>query len=296
MSSTGAVIIPAHDEEHVLGRLLAVLPASGTEVVVVANGCTDRTAEVARGFAGVRVVDTPVASKVQALALGDSLTTRFPRFYVDGDVVVTAEDLRELAAALDEPGVHAVGPARELVMDGVSRSVRAYYAVWERLPGVRTELYGRGVIAVDEEGHSRLAGWREAMSDDLLAAMSFMPEEIRVVPTARAVIRPPRRYRDLLRRRVRAMTGNQRLARDLAAPAVRGSGAGLGALLTLARTEPALAPGVALFLATAALARLRARWALARGSTAWLRDESSRAPSPTLPRAATAAVPTTPEH
>ncbi|QDB80225.1 glycosyltransferase family 2 protein [Georgenia wutianyii] len=299
MSGTGAIIIPAHDEEHVLGRLLAALPADGaTEVVVVANGCTDRTADVARGYAGVRVVDTPVPSKVQALALGDSLTSRFPRFYVDGDVVVTTEDLRALAAALDEPGVHAAGPTRELVMEGVSRTVRAYYAVWQRLPGVRAELYGRGVIAVDEEGHSRLAGWREAMSDDLVAAMSFAPHEVRVVPTARVLIQPPRRYGDLLRRRVRAMTGNHRLARDSSAPVVRGSGAGLGTLLALARAEPRLAPGVAVFLGTAAIARLRARWAISRGSTVWLRDESSRTPSPppTLPRATSPAVHVPPEY
>lgn len=303
MGDTVSIVIPAHDEEQVLGPLLAGLStgSAAAEVVVVANGCTDRTADVARRFAGIRVVESPVASKVRALELGDSLVSHFPRFYVDGDVVLGARDVRALAAALDEPGVHAVGPARELVLDGVSPLVRAYYGVWQRLPGVSRELYGRGVVAVDEEGHRRLSGWRDAMSDDLLVAMSFAPGEVRVVETARAVIRPPRHYRDLLRRRVRVMTGNLRLARDPGAPAVRGSGASPRTLAALALRTPRLAPGVAVFVATACLAHLGARRALARGSTVWLRDESSRRlpssfPSPALTHAPSTAPPTPPEH
>ena len=53
----GAVIIPAHNEASVIGRTLgrlAPLAAGGqVEVIVACNGCTDNTAEVARGFKGV---------------------------------------------------------------------------------------------------------------------------------------------------------------------------------------------------------------------------------------------------
>lgn len=293
-----AIVIPAHNEEQVIGDLLASLTAQhlDAEIVVVANGCTDGTASAARSVAGVRVVETPVPSKCNALALGDRHVSRFPRFYVDADVVLGGGDVRELATTLELPGIHAVAPARQLPMQGVSLSVRAYYAVWRRLPGVAGELYGRGVIGVDRTGHERLGDWREAMSDDLLVAMSFTPDELRVVEAARAVIRPPRRYRDLLRRRVRAMTGNRRLARDPGAPVLRGSGAGLGPLARLARHEPVLLPGIAVFAVTAVLAKARGSWAAARGHTVWLRDESSRTgnppvdrPAPTLHAAASAA-------
>src|SRR5690625_2161472 len=285
----GSIVIPAHNEERVIGPLLTALGGWDGEVVVVANGCTDGTADLARSM-GVRVVETPVPSKIRALALGDSHVSRFPRFYVDADVVLGADDVPALSGALAEPGVHAAGPERLLVMDGVGRAVRAYYDVWTRLPGVRTELYGRGVIAVDEAGHRRLAHWREAVSDDLAAAMSFAPAELRVLAEAQVLIRPPRRYTDLLRRRIRAATGNAALHRDPRAPRVRGSGASLGELARLVRREPALLPPAAVFLVTALLARLGARWVRVRGSTTWLRDESSRLPTPrTTPGAVSAA-------
>ncbi|WP_413452147.1 glycosyltransferase [Georgenia phoenicis] len=276
--AVASVVVPAHDEESVVGALLHALADGETDVVVVANGCSDRTAAVAREVPGVRVVETPVASKMRALALGDRHASGFPRFYVDADVVLGAADLRLLVDALREPGVHAVGPERRLDLTGAGWLVRAYYSVWARLPGVRRELYGRGVIGVDEAGHRRLAGWPETMADDLVAAMSFAPEELRVVAGAGVLIRGPRTYRDLLRRRVRAMTGNRRLARDAAAPPLRPAGGGLTTLVSLTRHEPRLLPAVAVFLGTALLARTRARWAVARGSTVWLRDESSRLP------------------
>lgn len=271
-----SVVVPAHDEERVLARLLSALlddaDPGELDVVVVANGCTDATATVAAGFSGVRVVETTVAAKSGALRLGDDVADGFPRLYVDADVVLRTTDARALVAALREPRVLAAGPTRVLPMDGVAWPVRWYYDVWQRLPGVREELFGRGVVAVTEQGHARLSGWADVMSDDLLVAMAYGADERVVVPAARVEIRPPRTYGDLVRRRVRAMTGNARLARS-GATAPR---TGVRELVRLAAHRPGLAPKVALFLATAAVSRVRARRAVRAGDSSWLRDESSR--------------------
>ena len=50
----------------------------------------------------------------------------------------------------------AVGPAREMDLARSAWPVRWYYDIWARLPGVRDGLFGRGVIAVSEEGCKRL--------------------------------------------------------------------------------------------------------------------------------------------
>ncbi|SEF17203.1 glycosyltransferase [Jiangella alba] len=271
-----SIVVPAHNEERVLGRTLSALLADAApgefDVVVVANGCTDATAAVARGFAGVRVVETEVASKSNALRLGDDAAAGFPRVYLDADVVLPAAQLRALCAALTG-GVLAAGPRRRLPMDGVGWPVRWYYDVWERLPHVAGELYGRGVIALSERGHQRLGVWDDVMADDLAVATAFGPAERAIVAGAVVEIRPPRTYADLLRRRVRAMSGNARLvAGDRPAGARAQPRTGWRDLRRIVAAEPRLAPKVALFLGTAVLSRLRAR----RADDTWLRDESSR--------------------
>lgn len=271
-----SIVIPAHNEGRVLPRLLRALNPAGDgelDVVVVANGCTDDTVAVARTFP-VTLVETPVASKANALALGDARARGFPRLYIDADVELSRRDVELLAGAF-HGSVHAAGPERVLPMDGVSWPVRAYYDFWSRLPVVRDELFGRGVIAVDENGHRRLLPWDATMSDDLRAALSFAPSERVIVEGARVVVRPPRTYRDLLARRVRAMTGNRLLADGPAPPGRRAETSGRDVVAIVAR-HPCLLPGASIFVATALLAKAAGRRRARRGETAWLRDESSR--------------------
>jgi len=151
-----SIVVPAHDEEATIARLLGPLvggaPPGELDVIVVCNGCHDRTAEVARSF-GVRVVELAEPSKAAALVRGDAEANHFPRIYLDADIELTATSVRALADAL-EGAVLAAGPRREIPVDQTSLLVRAYYAVWTRLPQVQTGLFGRGVVAVSA------AGWR----------------------------------------------------------------------------------------------------------------------------------------
>lgn len=62
------VIIPALNEQESIGRVLADLPAVGL-VVVVDNGCTDATPDIARE-AGAVVVDEPVPGYGRACLAG----------------------------------------------------------------------------------------------------------------------------------------------------------------------------------------------------------------------------------
>jgi cellulose synthase/poly-beta-1,6-N-acetylglucosamine synthase-like glycosyltransferase len=98
-----SVAVPAHNEEPVLERSLQRLLADAApgelDVIVVANACTDATAEVARR-AGVRVLESPVPGKVAALLRGDAHSCVFPRVYLDADVELSVGSVRALIAAL----------------------------------------------------------------------------------------------------------------------------------------------------------------------------------------------------
>jgi glycosyltransferase involved in cell wall biosynthesis len=275
------VIIPAHNEARVIGRLLEQL-VSGTQsdeldVIVVANGCTDDTAHVAAASGSmVRVISTPVPSKREALIAGNRAARDFPRLYVDADVELAGGDARALGAALRQPGVLAVAPQRVLALEGRPWLVRWYYDIWARLPEVRNGLFGRGVIGMTEAGHARLASLPPLLADDLATSLAFAPDERLIVDEAQAVVHTPRTFGDLLRRRIRADSGVTQVEHTEGAPpsTARTRPSDLTSIIS---REPRMAPRVVVFLAVALIARAQSRRATRKnGYSTWLRDESSR--------------------
>lgn len=104
------VILPAHDEELVIGRTLAVLKTvvpSGFEILVVADNCSDATAAVARHH-GVRVEereDRARRGKGHALAFArDCLRADPPSSVIvlDADCRTDRESLAALAGACEQ--------------------------------------------------------------------------------------------------------------------------------------------------------------------------------------------------
>ena len=273
-----SVVIPAHDESARICQLLELLTATSpegeVEVVVVCNGCTDDTADRARAFAGVIVVEIPEASKALALQAGDAVARHAVRAYVDADVAVSRRDLLALVDALHD-GILAAGPQRLLMLDGVALPVRWYYDVWQRLSQVRAGLFGRGMIVLSPEGHERVRALPLVMSDDLAISEAFAPNERAIVPGPVVVIECPRTLRNLMRRRVRITTGISQL--DELGLRSRQARTSIRDLLRVASGSPVLAAKVAAFVGITFAGRVIARRAIRDGDfTTWLRDESSR--------------------
>jgi hypothetical protein len=279
--SVTSVVIPAHNESAVIGRLLDALTADARpdefDIIVVCNGCTDDTSGVAHAHAPqARVIELTEPSKRLALMKGDATAVSFPRLYVDADVILDTAGARALVDALSEPGLLAVAPRRQDALDQCSPAVRAYYRVWTRLPAVQEGLYGRGVIAVSEQGYERIASRPDVLGYDLHVHTQFAPSERRIVAQATSIVYAPRTLPDLLQRRTRAAQGNAQLRKqtggrsDTTESSVR-------ELARLASREPRLWPGLAVFSWVTLVARRRARKADRSGQPAtWLRDESTR--------------------
>lgn len=284
-SAAASVVIAAHDEEHVIGRCLRSLLADAApgelEVTVVANGCTDRTAEVAAARPGVRVVEIPEANKSRALNAGDRATTTFPRVYLDADLEASADMVRELCRRLRQgpdggsPPL-AVAPRRAVDTRGRPWPVRAYYAVNSRLPTFEGSLFGRGMFVLSAQGRARFGDFPDVVSDDMFVDAQFARGEKRQVDTVVMVVPAPLRTRDLTRRLVRVWAG----ARELRGAAGAGDVTGQvrdsdrwAWLRDVVVPEPRLLPAgvvyVLLTLGAGALARVRA-------GQVWERDESTR--------------------
>ncbi len=97
-----SVVVPAYNEERYLGRCLAALarqtyPADRFEVIVVDNGSTDATAELARRY-GVRVIAEPRKGVAYARQTGFEAARGEVIASTDADTVVPPFWVSRIAA------------------------------------------------------------------------------------------------------------------------------------------------------------------------------------------------------
>ncbi len=302
MRPVASVIIPAHNEEAVIGRLLRGIAAGSRpgefEIIVAANGCTDGTVLSARNATeGISVLDLPELSKVAALNAGDAEATVFPRLYVDADVMVSAQTLRELARVLADgngqdpelvPGVRPMvaAPALRTDLSGASWFVRAHYRIWELTDYRNRGHIGSGIYALSRTGRRRFGRFPDVIADDRYVQQLFDESERLTLPEHTFTVHSPKTFRALLRRATRAAAGNLELTavqrRD---PEQRrdhyqqddAAGVSQRNLLIRVLGRPALWPAFAVYCAAYLLPRMLAVRKIQSGRLhIWDRDETSR--------------------
>ena len=260
-----SVVIAAHNEEAVLRACLEALDPDSDgapEIIVVANGCTDDTATVARSYPGVVVLELEQGSKSLALNAGDSVAASFPRIYLDADIVVPPGCVDGLAEALAKPGIRSAVPDRRMATAGRPWPVRAYFSINERLPVFRDGLFGRGMIALSEEGRSRFEVFPLMVADDLFLDSLFESSEKAHLSAFVVCVESPARTRDLARRLVRVRRGNaamrQASARGTVEAKVRKANRWAW-LRNVVVPNPRLAPAAIVYVVLTAYAAMVAR-------------------------------------
>lgn len=263
-----SVVIPANNEEAYIGACLGALLAQDTarpvEVIVAANGCSDRTVEIARALAPrfadrgwrLEVLDIARGGKPGALNRADAVATGDMRVYLDADVTMSAALLEGLARALERPGA-AYASGRLELAPARSALTRAYGRIWRRLPFMTEGVPGAGLFAVNAAGRARWGEFPAIISDDTYVRLQFSPHERIGVP---AGYRWPlvEGLAALVRVRRRQDQGVREVAAQFPAlMANEGKGRlGGGGLARLALTDP---PGFAVYGLVVLLARLTRR-------------------------------------
>jgi glycosyltransferase involved in cell wall biosynthesis len=279
-----SIVIPAHNEAAVIARTLRAMTAApqGTgvdplDIIVVCNGCSDNTADVARDVCpSVRVIETDIAGKPHALNLGDQAARFFPRIYADADVMLARPVIAALAERLAHGDVLAAAPTPRIELDGCSWAVRAFYAVRAHLPSTQEGIGGSGVYALSEQGRRRFGEFPDLIADDVYVRVQFGPRERETLRDAHSIVFPPRRIRDLIAVTVRAHYGNFELARVHPDLWKNRGERNERALLRLLR-YPDLWPALFIYVAVTLIARRTARKRMSGGRSAWERDITSRA-------------------
>jgi glycosyltransferase involved in cell wall biosynthesis len=276
-----SVVIPAHNEANVIQRclesLLSQIRPDDLDIVVVCNGCSDDTADIARAFGGIRVLQTPIASKSHALNMGDQAVSSFPRLYLDADVELENGAVSALFAGL-EGETHAVSPAPRFQLKRSSLLVRMFYRAWRSTPFYnRSMIGGSGAYALTASGRSRFKAFPDIISDDGFVRLQFRSDERRVVDGAVSVVHCPRDMKSLLRMMTRVDAGSFELRRLQYEGLQENEETSAGQRIASVAGRPWLLPCFVVYATTRFITRRRAARLFGRGGRAeWARDDSSR--------------------
>lgn len=276
-----SIVIAAHNEEGTLGATLDALLAqpgvAADHIIVSANGCRDRTAEVA-SRRGVVVIDRVEPGKAGALNAADEIADGFPRIYLDADIIVPAGAIGEIMACFDDPSAPlAVVPRRRIDTSASAWPVRAYFAINERLPVFRTGLFGRGLIALSEPGRARFGAFPAMIADDLFVDSQFTEPERIEATAVEIVVEAPRTTKSLVDRLVRVRRGNAQMreaAENGAIQATVRPADRWSWLRDVVLREPRLIVAAVPYVVITLVASRRSR--RAAGEAAWGQDRTTR--------------------
>ena len=161
LSLPASVIIPARNEEHNLPRLLRSLasqPLKLHEIIVVDDGSTDRTAEMARQLGATVIPSQPVpegwGGKTWACHQGAQAATGDLLLFVDADTWFEPDGLAHALSAYNN-GAFSVGPYHAVRRPHEDLSL--FFNLNMIVGTVPGGLFGQ-MLLVDQESYRRVGG------------------------------------------------------------------------------------------------------------------------------------------
>jgi glycosyltransferase involved in cell wall biosynthesis len=155
-----AVIVPALNEESRIDKCIVSiqrqLPPPST-VVVVANGCNDRTAERAKKH-GVTVVETEKPGVSRARNLGAAVCTEQVLLFLDADSCLDEGVLAAVSRAVSAGAIGGSCGARPLEANKRARMFWRFYNRWSRFM-----LKTNGMMFYQREAFELMEGYNEVL-------------------------------------------------------------------------------------------------------------------------------------
>lgn len=277
-----SVIIPAHNEEKVIVRcltsLLQGLNFEEAEIIVICNGCTDHTAKRVQSISrDIQLIETPLASKTNALNLGNECSKGYPKIYLDADIKVGGHDIKKLAQKLKAGHFLAASPVLKVEYEGSPWLIRSFYGIWCRLPFVTQGTIGCGIYGLSKVGRERFDKFPEITADDSFIRFLFSPSERGVVGNSIFTIFPPTCLSDLLKIRIRQCFGHYEFKKKFPELAAQHPETNIGQPFFSLFKIMSLWPALLVYIGINIFSQIGGRCKFWFGNKKyWNRDESSR--------------------
>jgi len=160
-------VIPVRDGERFIGRCLEQLrreSVKGDQIIIVDNGSTDRTAEIARNTPGTKVVVAPHVTIAALRNLGATLATNDVLAFIDADCLICAGWRASVERILADPAVAAAGSYYDLPENStwVERAWWSFRPLYEH----RASFLISGNFVVRKDMFAKVGGFDESLVTD----------------------------------------------------------------------------------------------------------------------------------
>lgn len=278
-----SIIIPAYNETSVISKTLSKLledqRLNNVEIIVVCNACTDSTAEKTNNFKTknadyferqkitLSLIETPLASKTNAINLGIKHTNSDNIILLDADISISGENILCLLDEMQISGALVASPAVKFIYKNSNFFVKAYYRVAEK-SFYNLHLRISNVIAISKEGQLKLNYLPNVIADDEFIRLSFPENERLVVKKCHFQFSCPKNINSLIKTLTRVKIGNMQLAKLKTKNLVSQPNF---------KRELKISPNLVIFGIIKLIALFRAYWQVTTNSAPkWERDESTR--------------------
>ena len=209
---TVALIVPAHDEEDVIGRRVENLleldyPADKLQLVVASDGSTDRTHEIVSGYDGVRLLEAERRGKLPTMNYAVRETESEILAFGDANATWSPDALRKLVRNFADPDVaYVCGQVRFQRDDGTNQEGLYWrYEMWLRESESALGSITGGNGAIYAVRRSDYVEWPFGHDQGFPNLMVQKGRRAVYEPEALAFEKPSRHNEDEFRRKVRML-------------------------------------------------------------------------------------------
>jgi glycosyltransferase involved in cell wall biosynthesis len=213
MPKLTTIILPAYNESLVIGRTLATLKKleklTPLQIIVACNGCSDSTAEIAKGF-NVNVIEIEKAGKIGALNAACQMIQGDVVVFLDADLIIFPSDILDLINAINHTTCKLAIGTMQVDVTNSSILVKSFYKGWLFNPYFNNGKAG-GVYAMSTPLIVNLIPFPDITNDDEWIYRNVPCQWISHVKSCVFIALAPRTMRNLLKVRMRVFRGNKEL-------------------------------------------------------------------------------------